>query len=235
MSRKGLLPMKQTLLILLFVLTTFSCPAVYCQQDKETNRVRTREMLGQLIEKAGPDIKVSFSQSQKQPFNYVGTLKTGLVNAESFEIVISVTPNETIGFRVYPHYGNGYINIDKVKDGAALMKLLLRLSDRAFLFWGADDAGDVFAGYTFTLESGFPEEAIKVVLSSIVNSDKFIGEMRPILDAKIEDVVVTKPVRRARPAAKARVRRSVRRSSRKARARAQKAKVRRPSRRSRRR
>jgi hypothetical protein len=230
MSSKGLLPMKQTLLILLFVLTTLSCPSVYCQQDKEANRVRTREMLGQLLEKAGPDIKVSFGQSQKQPFNYVGTLKTGLANAESFEIVISVTPNDTIGFRVYPHYGNGYINIDKVKDGAALMKLLLRLSDRAFLFWGADDAGDIFTGYTFTLESGFPEEALKVVLSSIVNSDKFIGEMRPNLDAKIEDVMVTTPIRRARPAVKARVRRLSRRSSRR-----QKAKVRRPTRRSRRR
>ena len=112
-------------------------------------------MLAQLLEKAGPDLKVAFSQSQKQPFNYVGSLKTGLVNAESFEIVISVTPNETIGFRIYPHYKNGYINVDKAKNSAGLMRLLLRLSDRAFLFWGADEAGDIFTGYTFTLESGF--------------------------------------------------------------------------------
>jgi len=62
------------------------------------------------------------------------------------------------------------------------MKLLLRLSDRAFLFWGADEAGDIFTGYTFTLESGFPEEAISIVLRSIVNSDKFIGEMKPFID-----------------------------------------------------
>jgi hypothetical protein len=59
---------------------------------------------------------------------------------------------------------------------------LLRLSDRAFLFWGADEAGDIFTGYTFTLESGFPEESIRIVLSSIVNSDKFVGEMRPFVD-----------------------------------------------------
>ena len=174
--------MKQTVLIVLFILTTLGGPAVYGQQDKEANRVRTREMLAQLLEKAGPDLKVSFSQSQKQPFNYVGSLKTGLVNADSFEIVISVTPNETIGFRIYPHYKNGYINVDKAKNSAGLMKLLLRLSDRAFLFWGADEAGDIFTGYTFTLESGFPEEAIRIVLSSIVNSDKFIGEMRPFID-----------------------------------------------------
>ena len=62
------------------------------------------------------------------------------------------------------------------------MRLLLRLSDRAFLYWGADESGDVFTGYTFTLESGFPEEAIKIVLRSIVNSDKFVGEMRPFID-----------------------------------------------------
>jgi hypothetical protein len=174
--------MKQTLLIVLFVLTTISCPAVHGQQDKEASRVKTREMLAQLLDKAGPALKTSFSQSQKQPFNYLGSLKAGLANADSFEIVISVTPNDTIGFRIYPHYKNGYINVDKVKNSAGLMKLLLRLSDRAFLFWGADEAGDIFTGYTFTLESGFPEEAIKIVLSSIVNSDKFIGEMRPFID-----------------------------------------------------
>jgi hypothetical protein len=174
--------MKQTLLIFAFILTTISGPAVYGQQDKEANRVKTREMLAQLLEKAGPALKMSFSQSQKQPFNYVGSLKVGLVNADSFEIVISVTPNDTIGFRIYPHYKNGYINVDKAKNSAGLMRLLLRLSDRAFLFWGADEAGDIFTGYTFTLESGFPEESIKIVLSSIVNSDKFMGEMRPFID-----------------------------------------------------
>jgi hypothetical protein len=105
-----------------------------------------------------------------------------LVNADSFEIVISVTANETIGFRIYPHYKSGYINIDNVKNSAGMMRQLLRLSDRAFLFWGADESGDIFTGYTFTLESGFPEEAIRIVLRSIVNSDKFIGEMRPNID-----------------------------------------------------
>jgi hypothetical protein len=174
--------MKRAVLIVLFILTTLSGPVVYSQQDKEANRVRTREMLAQLLDKAGPDLKVSFSRSEKQPFNYVGSLKTGLVNADSFEIVISVTANETVGFRIYPHYKNGYINVDKAKNSAGLMKLLLRLSDRAFLFWGADEAGDIFTGYTFTLESGFPEEAISIVLRSIVNSDKFIGEMRPFID-----------------------------------------------------
>lgn len=187
--------MKRTFAIVLFILSTLSISAVchptraaraetpvYGQQDDEAVRNRTREQLAELLEKAGPEIKVDFKRSQKQPYNYVGILRTGLVNAESFEIVISVTPKETIGFRIYPHYNKGYINVDKVKDRAGFMKLLLRLSDRAFLFWGADEAGDIFTGYTFTLESGFPEEAIKIVLRSIANSDKFIGELRPFID-----------------------------------------------------
>ena len=45
-----------------------------------------------------------------------------------------------------------------------------------------DETGDIFTGYTFTLESGFPDEAIKIVLRSIVNSDKFVGEMSPFID-----------------------------------------------------
>jgi hypothetical protein len=175
--------MKRSVLTLIFILMILVSPAVHAQQkDKEANRIRTRQQLAELLEKAGPEVKVSFSQSQKQPFNYLGSLKSGLVNAESFEIVISVTPNETIGFRIYPHYRNGYINIDKAKNSPALMRLLLKLSDQAFLFWGVDEAGDVFTAYTFTLESGFPEESIKTVLSSIVNSDKFVGEMRPYID-----------------------------------------------------
>jgi hypothetical protein len=209
---------KRTFLIVLFILIIISVPAVYAQQDNEAARNRTRESLAQLLAKAGPSVNISFSQSQKQPFNYVGQLQQGLTNAESFEIVISVTPKDTIGFRIYPHYKNGYINVDKVNDRAALMRLLLRLSDRAFLFWGADESGDVFTGYTFTLESGFPEEAINIVLRSIVNSDKFVGEMRPILDAPIEDVMVTTPptpvATSAKAPAKAKARRRVQRSRR---------------------
>jgi hypothetical protein len=195
--------MRRTLAIVLFTLITTCMSPAYGQQDDETVRNRTREQLAQLLEKAGPTINVAFNQSQKQPYNYVGTLRTGLVNAESFEIVISVSAKQTIGFRVYPHYKSAYINVDKINDRAALMRLLLRLSDRAFLFWGADETGDIFTGYTFTLESGFPEEAIRIVLRSIVNSDKFVGEMRPILDAPIEDVTLKSPTPPAAPPVKA--------------------------------
>jgi hypothetical protein len=173
---------KRSLAILLFIVG-LNVGFAYGQQDDEAARIRTRDKLAQLLARAGPAINVAFRQSQKQPFNYVGSLSAGLLHAESFEIVLSVTAKDTIGFRVYPHYKKGYINPGKVNDAAGLMRLMLRLSDRAFLFWGLDEAGDAFTGYTFTLESGFPEEAIRIVLRSIANSDKFVGEMRPFLDA----------------------------------------------------
>ena len=174
--------MKLAVLILLFMIIGPGVSSVHAQQTDDAARVRTREQLARLLTAAGPELNITFNQSKKQPFNYVGVLKTGLVNADSFEVVISVTANDTIGFRIYPHYKGDYINVDKVRNSAMLMRQLLRLSDRAFLFWGADESGDIFTGYTFTLESGFPEEAIKIVLRSIVNSDKFIGELRPAID-----------------------------------------------------
>jgi len=104
-----------------------------------------------------------------------------LTNSDSLEIVISVTKSETIAFRIYPHYKGGYINVNNVDDRVGLMKQLLRMSDRNFLFWGVDDSYDVFAGYTVTLESGFPNEAMRVVLRSIRNLDQFVGDMKPAI------------------------------------------------------
>jgi hypothetical protein len=152
------------------------------QANPEQARIATREKLRILLEGHGPGIGVAFRQSDKQPFNFIGILTQGLANAESLEIVIGVTSHETIGFRIYPHYKGGYINLGRAKDSAALMRQLLLLSDRAFLFWGADSEGDAFAGYTFTLESGFPDAGIRVVLNSIKNLDQFVGEMRPAID-----------------------------------------------------
>ena len=166
----------------LLFLTMLAVSPAQAQQSDPAARIRTKEQVAQLLDKVGPSLHISFRQSEKQSFNFVGLLKEGLTQAESFEVVVGVTPNQTIGFRIYPRYKKGYINIDNVKNGPALMRLLLRLSDRAFLFWGVDSAGDVFTGYTFTLESGFPEESIKVVLRSIVNSDQFVGEMKPMID-----------------------------------------------------
>jgi hypothetical protein len=177
--------MRRFLTAMMFTLVmTIGVPAVY-SQNEDASRVKTRERLGALLEQVGPKIKVAFRQSDKQPFNFVGVMKEGLTNSDRLEIVIIVGTKETIGFRIFPHYKGGYINVDKAKNPLALMRQLLRLSE-GFLFWAMDDTSDVFAGYTFTLESGFPEEAVTVVLRNIVNLDKLVGDMKAAIDGSID-------------------------------------------------
>ncbi|MDT7541017.1 MAG: hypothetical protein QOE33_921 [Acidobacteriota bacterium] len=161
-----------------------STPAPQLTLAQQASRDATREKLRKLLEAAGArkDVNITFRQSDKQPYNFLGAMSAGLTNADNLEIVIGVTTNETIGFRVYPHYKGEYINVDKVKNGAGLMRKLLFLSDRNFLYWGIDASGDVFSGYTVTLESGFPDEAMTTVIRSIRNTDGFVGEMRPFID-----------------------------------------------------
>jgi hypothetical protein len=152
------------------------------QADPERDATRAR--LAPVLNSAGArsDVNVAFRQSTKNPYNFTGSMTTGLTNADSLEIVVSVTKSQTIGFRIYPHYKGGYINLGKARDTNGLMRKLLYYSDQNFLFWGADDTADVFCGYTVTLESGFPQDAIVVILRSIKNTDKFVGEMRPFID-----------------------------------------------------
>jgi len=69
------------------------------------------------------------------------------------------------------------INMENVRDPNGLARQILRFTAHNFLHWGVDDVSDVFAAYTFTLESGFPEEAIKVVLRSIPLVDESVGEI----------------------------------------------------------
>ena len=147
-------------------------------------RDAAREWLRGVLARAGArdDVQVAFHQSTKNPYNFVGSMTAGLANSDSLEIVISVTKSDTIGMRIYPHYKGGYINLGKAQDGPALMRKLLYYTDQNFLFWGADDVSDVFTGFTFTLESGLPDAALVVVLESIRNTDKFVGEMRPMID-----------------------------------------------------
>ena len=145
-------------------------------------RDATRARLAALLDTAGPKIGVSFRQSTKQPYNFVGTMTQGLRNSDSLEIVLSVTKKSTIGFRIYPHYKGGYINLAKVRDRADFAHRLLRYSDTNFLYWGVDDTDDTFTAYTVTLESGFPDAVLDIVLRSIVNTDKFVGELRPAID-----------------------------------------------------
>lgn len=158
-----------------------AAPTVF-SQEADSARDKTRERLSALLARVGPDMNVSFKPSSKSPFIFTGVMRDGLKNAEQFEIVISVTAKDTIGFRIFPHYKGAYINIDKARNPTQLLRKIAQLNDSTFLFWGADDTGDVFTGYTFTLESGFPDKALEIVLSSIKNSDQFVGEMRAAID-----------------------------------------------------
>ena len=167
--------------ILICAVILAAAPAVFAQ-DENVARDKTRERLNALLQRVGPEKNITFKPSSKSQFVFTGILKDGLKNADQFEIVISVTTKDTIGFRIFPHYKGAYINIDKARNPTQLLRKIAQLNDSAFLFWGADDSGDVFTGYTFTLESGFPDKAIEIVLSSIKNSDQFVGEMRPSID-----------------------------------------------------
>ena len=166
----------------IFLAILSATAATAFSQDSDPAREKTRERLNALLTRVGPDLGVGFKPSSKSPYVFTGVLRDGLKNADSFEIVISVTTKETIGFRIFPHYKGAYVNIDKAKNTSQLLRKIAQLNDSTFLFWGADDTGDVFTGYTFTLESGFPDKAIEIVLSSIRNSDQFVGEMRPAID-----------------------------------------------------
>jgi hypothetical protein len=150
--------------------------------EDQASRDQTREQLRAVLQTEGLKIGVAFRQSDKNPYNFVGQMTDGLKNAQSLEIVVSISKRDTIGFRIYPHYKGGYINLGKVSDPAGFAHRLLYLSDQNFLFWGVDDESDSFSGYTITLESGFPKEAVATVLASIHNTDLFVGQLRPMID-----------------------------------------------------
>jgi hypothetical protein len=154
---------------------------------KAPDRDTTRDRLRKVLDSAGQrsDVDIEFHQSTKQPYNFVGSATEGLLNAESLEVVIRVTESDTIAVRIYPHYQDGYINVGKLKDARGLMRKLLQYNDSNFLFWGADDSEDIFAAYSFTLESGFPAEAVEIVLRSIRSTDKYTGELRPFIDGSV--------------------------------------------------
>jgi hypothetical protein len=161
--------------LVLFVATTSMARAL--------TRDETREALRDTATSAGAlsDVGATFRQSAKNPYNFIASIDDRLTYSDSLEVVISVTKSNTIGFRIYPHYKGDYINIRKASDPTGLMTKLLWFSDQNFLFWGADDEGDVFTGYTITLESGYPKEAVTIVLRSIRNTDKFVGQLQPYL------------------------------------------------------
>ena len=101
---------------------------------QQTNtRDANREKLRAVLDTGGPKINVVFRQSDKQPYNFVGIMKTGLKNADSLEIVISVSAEDTIHFRIFPHYSDAYVNVDKARSSAVLMRQMVRFQ-RSELF-----------------------------------------------------------------------------------------------------
>src|SRR5260370_40689666 len=72
--------------------------------QETASRDATREKMRALLNTTGPKINVAFKQSDKNPYNFVGIMSTGLTNADSLEILILVGDQDTIHFRVFPRY-----------------------------------------------------------------------------------------------------------------------------------
>jgi hypothetical protein len=146
--------------------------------DRDATRDRTRSALRQI----GPKLGVTFQQSQANPYNFSASMTDGISEAQSMEIIVMVGKNDILTVRVFPHVsGNKYINVDRAANSTGLMRKLLANNAGDFFHWGMDDVYDVFAEFTFTLESGFPEEALDVVLRSVELLDKKVGEMELLI------------------------------------------------------
>ena len=109
-------------------------------------------------------------------------MTANMENADSMEVLVSITKSDTIAFRVYPHYKKAYINLGRVSDANGFARKLLLFTEQNYMYWGADEMGDVFSGFTISLESGFPQEVMVIVLRSIKSSDECVGELRPFID-----------------------------------------------------
>lgn len=162
------------------VLSATSVWGSAAQTNADALRARTRDRLFALVRTYAPTLHFKIYRHDDDPFTIEAIYDKDLKHAPRFETWISVTRQQTIQFRVYTQWYEGYLNIDKAQDSDGFMQRLLQLSDKDFFFWAADEDKDVFAGFTFTLESGFPEEAIKVVIRSIPLLDRDIGELEPI-------------------------------------------------------
>lgn len=158
------------------VLTVSAIGAARAQSVPYEVRLDARNRLDSLLHAYGPSLKMRFYGEADDPFQFGGVLDEDLRYAWRFELQINVTPQNTIGIRAYPLFSDR-INIEEVRDPNGLELQLLRFTAHDFLHWGVDDAYHVFAAYSFTLESGFPEEAIKEVLRSIPLVDESVGEI----------------------------------------------------------
>lgn len=163
------------------VLTVSAIGAARAQSVPVDVRTDARNRLDSLLHAYGPTLKMKFYRDSNDPYQFDGVLDKDLHYAWRFELQMNVTPQNTIGIRVYPMYSHR-INIGRVRDPNGLALRLLHLSAHNFLHWGVDDVSHVFAAYQFTLESGFPQEAIKEVLRSIPLVDESFGEVAQFIE-----------------------------------------------------
>lgn len=158
------------------VLSASAIGAARAQRVSDAVRAETANRLDSLLHAYGPTLKMRFYRDPDDRFQFDGVLDKDLRYAWRFDLEINITPQNTIGIRAYPMFSDR-INMATVRDPNGLAHRILRFTAHNFLHWGVDDVSDVFAAYTFTLESGFPEEAIKVVLRSIPLVDESVGEI----------------------------------------------------------
>lgn len=147
------------------------------QTDPNAARRKTFDQLWALVHPYGSSLHYRVHGMQHDPFTIEAFYDKDLRFTPRFEVYISVTRQQTIQFRIYPQLSGQHLNLDSLSQADSLMQKVLRLSDKGFFFWAADENLDVFAGYTFTLESGFPDEAIKEVLRSIPLLDSSVGQL----------------------------------------------------------
>jgi hypothetical protein len=169
------------LAIIGLAVATLSLP-LQAQKIDDKTRARNREQLSGLLTASGPTNNLTFNPVSNNRNNFVANLTEGLRWSDSVEVIFYVTDSDTIVMRGYPKRKGKYINIDAAKNSELLMRKILSLGIRTFFHWGIDDDGDAYFGYSFTLESGFPAEAIRVVLGSIANHDQYVGELVAAID-----------------------------------------------------
>jgi hypothetical protein len=178
--------MKTAIRVVIIGVMLSAASAAFGQAGQQTlTRDQERARLGEILTKFGQlqNANITFKQSDKNPYNFAGIYKPAtLKNIEYLEVIVGVSDNHTFGFRVYPKYRGNYLNAGKALNTVGFMRKLLTFNDLNFMFWGADPSGDIFTGYTFTLESGIPEAAIQVVLWSLSTVDGFVGQTRPFYD-----------------------------------------------------
>src|SRR5690348_3539020 len=127
MARGGTMTMRAILPAGLWaVFTVTAMNAARAQSVPVDVRVDARDRLDSLLHAYGPTLRMKFYRDSDDPFQFGGVLDKDLRYAWRFELQINVTPQNTIGIRVYPMFSHR-INMDRVRDPNGLALKLLRI------------------------------------------------------------------------------------------------------------